>query len=78
LPARWSVARTGVASCAYFVPAGGELDAASVLPGFQECGADGVFELVELVGEDGLSGAEVLGGVVEIGVSGDREKPSDA
>lgn len=41
-----------------FLPGVSEFDAASVRLGFQECGADGVFELVELLGEDGLSDAD--------------------
>jgi hypothetical protein len=44
----------------------GGLDAASARLGFQKCGADGVFELVELVDEDGLSDAELFGGVAEV------------
>jgi hypothetical protein len=45
-------------------------DAARVRRGFQECGADVLFEVVDLRSEDGLSDAEVCGGLVEVGVPG--------
>ena len=45
-------------------------DAARVRRGFQECGADGLLEVVDLTSEGGLSDAEVFGGLVEVGCPG--------
>ncbi len=58
------------------LPCGSQCDAIRILCGFRERGADGVFELVDLVGEDGFSDAEVFGGLVEVVVSGNRRKLS--
>jgi hypothetical protein len=49
-----------------------------VWPGAQEGGAGDVFELADLPGEAGGRGAELAGGVPEVGLSGDREEPADA
>ena len=42
-------------------------DVARVRRGFQECGADGLFEVVDLTSEGGLSDAEVFGGLLRLG-----------
>lgn len=60
-----------------FLVGGSQPDAAMVGRGFQERGADGLFQVVGLACEDSFSGAEVLGALVEVLVPGDREKPPD-
>jgi len=43
---------------------------ASLIVGVQQCGADGVFKVVDLPSEGVGSDAEGAGGVAEVGVTG--------
>jgi hypothetical protein len=49
-----------------------------VLSGAQQGGADGGLELADLAGEDGVPDAKLAGCVVEAGLAGEGEEPSDA
>jgi hypothetical protein len=53
-----------------FVAGRSQDHAARVRCGFQECGADGLFEVVDLTSEGGPSDAEVFGGLVDVGCPG--------
>ena len=49
-----------------------------VWPGAQERGAHGGLELADLAGEAGVPDAELAGCVLEAGLAGEGEEPSDA
>lgn len=61
-----------------FLAGGCQFDAVGGWRGFQECGADVAFEVVDLTVEGSFSDAEVFGSLVEFGMSGDRKESFDA